>query len=119
MPEYKTYFWNNIDVEVKDFFAGSTNLLDENGQIVGKLLLSLESSGKIPDRAIKEIFCFIFDDGSLGFSLGLNDATFRNISLGNYGLVSDKSGIYTNIFKMTYFFEYQRDKKMWKIIFSY
>lgn len=119
MPNYKTYYWNNIDVKFEDYFVGSTNLLDDDNNIVGALLLSLAADGNDADRVVKEDFCFIFDNGSVNFSIGFNSKTFSTISNGNYGIVSNKSGIYTDIEKITYFFEFSKEKKLWKITFRY
>ena len=60
--------------------------------------------------ALDEDFSFIFNNGSMNFTIGFNS---------NYGEVSNKSGTYANFNSIKYYFEYDDIKNLWKITFNF
>ena len=54
MPNYKTYYWNNIDVKFEDYFVGSTKHQINFSQmhltflikVIARLLKNCEKAGK-------------------------------------------------------------------------
>ena len=119
--EYKTYYWNNINILEQSFFNGATDLLDANGNVVGLLFLNLLGSNTEsipPTICFKESFTFILKNGSLGFSFGLDQNTLRTNFTSMLGVVSDKSGVYTNCGDTIYYFE-KTSPTQWKITFRF
>jgi len=55
----------------------------------------------------------------MNFTIGYNSLSFDKIRDGNYGVVSNKSGVYTNIDNITYYFEFDETKNLWKITFKF
>lgn len=118
MTNYKTFYWKNIDIKINSYSIGSTSILDEAGNKVGLLLLTVRSDTTTDGFTINEDFSFIFDDGSMNFTAGYNSLTFSSISNGNYGIVANKSGIYTDD-NIRYYFSYDNTKELWKITFAF
>jgi len=117
--EYQTFYWKQINVSMGDYLVGSTDLLDEDGNIVGKFLLIAQADKSTGTLALNEEFTFSFDDGSMNFNIGFNTTTFSKIRDGNYGVVSNKSGVYANTDNITYYFEFDETKNLWKITFKF
>lgn len=118
MPTYKSYYWKTIFLDLSYYNTGSTELLDINNNVVGKLLIALSSNNIKPNEVINEQFTFVFyNKGSLGFSVGLDNEGLLNIKKGVYGKVSDYSGAYTDL-SMKYYFEYLEKDNLWKITFK-
>ncbi len=118
MVTYKSYYWNTIFLDLSFFNTGSTKLLDINNNEVGKLLIELTSNNIQPNEVINEKFTFVlYNKGSIGFSVGLDNEGISNIRNGIYGKVSDYTGAYTNS-NMTYYFEYLEKDNLWKITFK-
>jgi hypothetical protein len=116
---YKTFYWSPILITIKDYFISSTNLYNFSGDIVGSLLLTARSDNSSGELALDEDFSFLFDDGSLNFTIGFNQLRFSNIRNGNYGNVPNKSGIYTDINDIKYYFEFDNETNLWKITFKF
>ena len=119
MPIYKTFYWKNIQPKINSYFIGSTSLINENGNNTGLLQLVTRSDTSTDGFTIDEEFSFILDNGSMNFTIGYNSNTFSAITNGNYGTVSNKSGIYTDINSIKYYFSYDNTKKLWKITFAF
>ena len=117
--KYKTFYWKQIDIKIQDYFIGSTNLLDENNNIVGKLLLTTRGNTSTESLVLDEEFSFLFDNGSLNFVIGFNSLSFSKIRNGNYGNVPNKSGFYTIYNNIMYYFEFDKVKNLWKITFKF
>jgi hypothetical protein len=119
--EYKTYYWNNIYILEQSFFNGATDLLDANGNVVGLLFLNLLGSNTEsvpPTICFTETFTFILNNGSLGFSFGLDENTLQTNFTSMAGVVANKSGVYTNTGHTIYYFEKVSPNK-WKITFRF
>jgi hypothetical protein len=114
--KYISYYWNNINIIQQSFFSGATDLYDINGNVVGQLLLNLFGSNTDTTLVFKEEFMFILNNGSLGFSFGLDQNKLLTNFTSMAGVVSDKSGIYTNVKSITYYFE-KINPSQWKITF--
>ena len=87
--------------------------------IIGQLLLIAQSNESTGNLALNEDFTFIFDNGSMNFNIGFNKTTFDNVRNGNYGIVSNKSGVYANINNIKYYFEFDESINLWKITFNF
>jgi hypothetical protein len=114
--KYLSYYWNNINVLQQSFFSGGTDFYDMNGNVAGQLLLNLFGTNTDNKIIFKEDFMFIFNNGSMGFSFGLDQNKLLTNFTSMAGVVSDKSGIYTNIESITYYFE-KINPTQWKITF--
>ena len=117
--QYQTFYWKTIFIKIQDNFVGSTDLLNECGNVTGKLLLSAKGNKSTGSLALNEEFTFSFDNGSMNFTIGYNSLSFDKIRDGNYGVVSNKSGVYTNIDNITYYFEFDKTQNIWKITFKF
>jgi len=117
--QYQTFYWKTIFIKIQDNFVGSTDLLNECGNVIGKLLLSAKGNKSTGSLALNEEFTFSFDNGSMNFTIGYNSLSFDKIRDGNYGIVSNKSGVYTNIDNITYYFEFDKTQNIWKITFKF
>jgi len=117
--QYETFYWKTIFITIKDNFVGSTDLLDEDGNTAGKLLLSAQGNYSNGTLALNEEFTFSFDNGSMNFTIGYNSLSFDKIRDGNYGVVSNKSGVYANTDDITYYFEFNKTQNIWKITFKF
>lgn len=116
--EYKSYYWNNINVNLIPSFIGATDLYDINGNVCGQLLLNLFGGNTETAICFKEELMFILKDGSLGFSFGISEYDLLNNFTGMAGVVSDKSGVYTKNENILYYFE-SIEKNKWKITFRF
>ena len=116
---YKTFYWFPINIDINSsHFVGSANLLNVCGNVVGKLLLKT-SANVSNGLALVEDFSFLFNDGSMNFSIGFNEFRFAHIRDGNYGVVSNKSGVYTDSNSIKYYFDFDSECNLWKITFKF
>ena len=116
---YKTFYWYPIKIDLSSQFIGSANLLNACGTVVGKLLLKTNTDTSTGSLVIVEDFSFLFNDGSMNFTIGFNEFRFALIRDGNYGVVSNKSGVYTDTNNIKYYFEFDRECNLWKITFKF
>jgi hypothetical protein len=116
---YGTFYWSTIIIELNNNFTGSANLYNVFGNVVGKLLLKTSADFSTGELALVEDFSFLFNNGTMNFTIGFNQYRFDNIRNGNYGLVANKSGVYTDIDHIRYYFEYENESNLWKITFRY
>jgi len=118
--EYQTFYWKQIKPSsMSDYFTASTDLFDNIGNIVGQLLVIAQADKSTGTLALNEDFTFIFDNGSMNFTIGFNATTFSIVRDGNYGVVSNKSGVYTNINNIKYYFQFDETIDLWKITFKF